>query len=374
MYNGGAAPYPEKTVWSALVVKVSLVLRAVRRRRYPLLGTVILALVTAAPVGIAGNEDPVTPVAVASTDRVEEPVVLQGTAEPVPATPLTGITTGSVVEWLVKDGSVVQEGDALYREAKPGVFGLLGDLRLQEQAAVQELKNALEAPPPDFRAEQEYAARVAQWHGEAVSRFEAADSEGAAAIRTAEATLLRLRAFGDPEDALAYGAALEAGKLDHERRMNELGEAVSEATRLMDDANAALAWRRFEAQRRMAELHLAPAVLAAQIRKLESGIAHGKAPHGGVIRIRANRVPQGAQEAERVVGELQAPGFVLVAPAGSAPPELIVGASVHIGGSEFACEETELVPETSTVRCLIPGVETVAPGAKGELRLAAGGE
>lgn len=349
------------------------VLRAARRRRNPILGAVILALATAAPVGIAGNEDPVTdPVAVVSSKKQAEPVVLQGTVEPVPATPLTGITSGFVLEWLVKDGALVKEGDALYRELRPGASRELADLRAREQAAALELKNAEQAPPPDFRAEQDAADRAAAAHAEAVRSLQAAEAEGTAVIKTAEDTLLKLQAFGDPKDVRAYAAALQLGKLHHQTRMSELGAKVTEASRLMDDANSALAWKRYETQKRMAELQRAPGVLAAEIRRLESGIAQGRALHDGVIRIRANRVPEGAQEAERVVGELLAPGFVLAAPAGSRLPDLMVGASALVAGSEFACERTELVSETSTVRCLVPGVETVAAGTEGELRLPAG--
>jgi hypothetical protein len=346
---------------------------AVRRRRYPILGAVILALATAAPVGIAGNDDPGSdPVPVAATREAAGPVVLRGTVEPVPATPLTGITSRSVVQWLVKDGALVKEGDALYREMKQGVSKQLDELRAREQAAALELKNAQQAPPPDFRPEEDAAARATEARAEAVRRLDAAEAEGAAGIRVAEQTLLRLQAFGDPVEARAYGAAVQLGKLHHQTRMNALRESVSEATLLMDNANAALAWKRYEAQRRMVELQRAPAILAAQIRQLESGIAQGRALHDGVVRIKANRVPDGASEIERVVGEIQAPGFELVAPApaGSGLPDLIVGASVRLDGSDFECERTELVPATSVVRCLIPGAANVAPGTEGELRLA----
>lgn len=336
-----------------------------------------MAMATAAPVGIAGNDDSGSdPVPVAATREPEGPVVLKGTVEPVPATPLTGITSRSVVQWMVKDGALVKEGDALYRELKQGVSKELNDLRAREQAAGLELKNAQQAPPPDFRAEEDAATRATEARAEAVRRLEAAEAEGAAGIRVAEQTLLRLQAFGDPAEARAYGAAVQLGKLHHQTRVNELRESVSEATFLMDNANAALAWKRYEAQRRMAHLQRAPALLAARIRQLESGIAQGRALHDGIVRIKANRVPDGASEIERVVGEIQAPAFELVAPvpADSGLPDLIVGASVRIGGSDFPCERTELVPETSVMRCLIPGAANVAPGTEGELRLPAGEE
>ncbi len=348
---------------------------AVRRRRYPILGAVILALATAAPVGIAGNDDPGSdPVPVAATREPEGPVVLQGTVEPVPPTPLTGIASRSVVQWLVKDGALVKEGDALYRELKQGVSKQLDELRAREQAAALELKNAEQAPPPDFRAEQDAATRATEARAEAMRSLETVEAEGAAGIRVAEQTLLRLQAFGDPVEARAYGAAVQLGKLHHQTRVNELRESVSETTLQMDNANAALAWKRFEAQRRMAELQRAPALLAAQIRQLESGIAQGRALHDGVLRIKANRVPDGATEIERVVGEIQPTGFELVAPVpkGSRLPDLIVGASVRFDGSDFGCERTEMVPETPVVRCLIPGAANVAPGTEGELRLAEG--
>jgi hypothetical protein len=358
-------------------VSIEHALKAVRRRRYPILGAVILALATAAPVGIAGNDDPRSdPVPVAATGEPAGPVVLRGAVEPLPATPLTGITSRSVVQWLVKDGALVKEGDALYRELKQGVSNQLDELRAREQAAALELKNAQQAPPPDFRAEQDAATRAAEARAEAVRRLEAAEAEGAAGIRLAEQTLLRLQAFGDPVEARAYGAAVQLGKLHHQTRMNTLRESVSQATLLMDNANAALAWKRFEAQRRMAELHRAPAMLAAQIRQLESGIAQGRALHDGVVRIKASRVPDGASEIERVVGEIQPPGFELVVPLpkDSRLPDLIVGASARFDGSDFNCERTEMVPETSVVRCLIPGAANVAPGTAGELRLAAAEE
>lgn len=353
-------------------MSIERALRAVRRRRYPILGAVILALATAAPVGIAGNDDP-DRVPAAATREAAGPVILRGTVEPVPATPLTGITSRSVVQWMVKDGALVKEGDALYRELKQGVSTQLDDLRAREQAAGLELKNAEQAPPPDFRAEQDAATGATEARAEAVRRLEAAEAEGAAVILTAEQNLLRLLAFGDPAEARAYGAAMELGKLYHQTRINELRNKVSEATRLMDNANAALAWKRYEAQRRMADLQRAPALLAAQIRQLESGIAHGRALHDGIVRIKANRVPDGATEIERVVGEIQVPGFELVAPvpADSRLTDPIVGASVRLDGSDFPCERTELVPETSVVRCLIPGAANVAAGAEGELRLAA---
>lgn len=375
MYKRRGAAYSGENVWPARLVSIKRVLQSAHRRRYPLLGAVILALATAAPVGIAGNDDD-APRPVAVTTKRAEPIVLKGTVQPVAATPLTGIASRSVVQWLVKDGASVKEGDALYRELKPGVSSQLDELRRREAAAGLELKNAQQAPPADYRAEEDAIARAAEARSEAVRRLEAAEAEGVASFKVAEQTLLRLQAFGDPADARAYRAAMELARLKHETRLEDLRNRLSETSRQVDNTNAALAWKRYEAQRRMVELQRAPAVLAAQIRQLESGIAAGRALHDGVVRIKANRVPDGASEVERVVGEIQPPGFELVAPVpdGARLPDLIVGGTVRLGGADHPCERTELVPEAKVVRCLIPAAQAVAAGTEGEIRLAAGEE
>lgn len=357
-------------------------LRAIRRRRYALVGGAILAVATAAPVGIAGNDDP-DPVPVASTRQRTETIVLAGTVETLPATPLTGLTQGALVQWLVKDGTMVKEGDVLYRELKPGVPQELDELRSREQKAVQDLKDAQQAPP-DYGAEEAAIAQAAQVHADAVRSLEVAEAEGAAAVRTAEAAVVQAMSFGDLAQVAAADWSLQLARQGHTSRVNALRAAVDEAAVQIDNTNAALAWKRFDDRRRIIDLQRAPGELAGQIRRVELGIVNGVAVHDGVIRIHSRRVPDGSQSAELVVGEIQPPGLVMVAAvrvSRSRLPDLMVGASALIGGSERPCDGAELVAGPASaeasglvVRCPLPGDPGLAVGATGELRLVSGGD
>ncbi|CAN5856998.1 hypothetical protein BH23ACT12_BH23ACT12_22670 [soil metagenome] len=359
-------------------------LRAVRRRRYALLGAVILATASAAPVGIASNDDPENDsVPVASTSQRRQTIVLPGVVEALPATLLTGLTPGSSLQWLVKDGAQVTEGQALYRELRPGVANEFDDLRRQAQAANQALKDAQQTPP-DYRAEEAAIAFATQASVDAATNLEAAEAEGAAAIRAAEAALVQALTFGDQMRISVAGGALQRARSNHSSRVEQLRARANEATLQLDNANAALAWNRFEAQRRMIDLQRAPGMLAAQIRRVESGIAEGVAVHDGAVRILARRVPDGREAAELVVGDILPPGLVMAAAAGVRRfrlPDLPDGASAWIGWSEFPCDETELSSEPSPppeegsrlmLRCRLPGAANVAVGTQGELRLTAG--
>ncbi len=358
-------------------------LRAVRRRRFAILGAAILAVTTAAPVGIAGNDDPgADPVPVASTRQRTETIVLAGRVEALPATPLMGLTQKAVVQWLVKDGAVVKEGEVLYRELKPGVPQDLDELRSREQKAVQDLKDA-QAAPPDYRPEEAAIAQATQVHSDAVRSLEVAEAEGAGAIRSAEAAVVQALTFGDHAQVAMASTSLHQVKLRHTSRVNALREAVDQAALQMDNANAALAWKQFEERRRIIELQRAPGELAAQIRRAELSIAQGVAVHDGVIRIHSRRVPDGSQAAELVVGEIRPPGLVMVAAVGVARsrlPDLMAGASARIGDSELPCDGAELAaapdsgePSGLLVRCPLPAHPGVSVGTTGELRLVSGG-
>lgn len=283
-----------------------------------------------------------------------------------------------MVQWLVKDGTKVKEGDALYRELGAGVSKELDALRRQEEAAKLELQNAEKAPPPDFRPEEDAVARAAQARAEAVRRVEAAEAEAAAEIRAGEAAVTRALSGGDFVQIRAAANALNRLKANHTSRMSTLTSAVEPANRQLHDAAITLARKRYEAERRMTEIRQAPVLLAEQIRLLEAGIARGLAIHDGVIRIASNRVPDGGRAADRVVGQLQPSGRVLVAAVEGAGrtglPDLVVRATAIIDGSEHPCDATEMTRRGTgvVVRCTFHN-DAIAAGTKGQLRLASGG-
>ncbi|HEX2149601.1 MAG TPA: hypothetical protein VHI31_05435 [Actinomycetota bacterium] len=208
--------------------------------------------------------------------------------------------------------------------------------------------------------------------------MEVAEAEAAAEIRAGEAAVTRALSAGDFVQIRAAANALNRLKTNHTNRVNGLTSAVEPANRQLHDASIALAKKRYEAERRMTEIRQAPVLLAEQIRRLEAGIARGMAIHDGVVRIASNRVPDGGRAADRVVGQLQSSGRVLVAAVEAAGrprlPDLVVGATAIIDGSEHPCGATEMARRGTgvVVRCTFSS-DAIVPGTKGELRLAAGG-
>jgi hypothetical protein len=361
------------------------VLRVVRRRRKALLGAVIAVAITAATVVIVqsrentGSDDSAL---VAVTRRtLTTVVILQGAFETVPATPLTGLTPGSDVEWLVEDGEQVEEGDALYREMRVENPAELERLRKQEQQAIEELRRAEASPSPPSPspiADAEAVARATDERAEAVRRLEAVEAEGDSAVGAAEQRLTEARAQGTEEEIQAAVEARDAAVAERLNRSNEARVQVNAAT---DRLNEALAGRQAGpstgVQNRLPELRRAAAALTAAVRRAQSGIAQGTAEHGGVVRIDARKVPAGETAADRVIGRLEPPGLVMearVEPEQVAQlPEPISAAAVRLpdGPAEFSCDRTERAGGESDarVRCFLSAGPEVEDGREAEMRV-----
>lgn len=366
-------------------------LRVARHSRNAILAGCIAVLIAAATVlGVSrGGRGGTDSVPVPVTRRTLTTVVaLQGTVETLPGTPLTGLTSGSEVEWLVEDGAPVKTGDALYRELRVKDPAELENLRRQEKVAIEEVKKAEQAPTPTPSptptpvVAQDALARANEARAEAVRRLEAVEAEGDAAVAAAERRLADARAYGTEADIQAATEGLEGAVAERLGRVNEVRAQVNTAT---DEIERALAGRQPspipapDPQRRLAELRRAAADLTAKVRRAESGIAQGMAEQDGVVRIVTSRVPAGNTEADRVIGRLEPPGFVVSARVGPPEifqmPEVIGAAAVRLPGgpSEFACDRTkreEAEGNEAVVRCFLSPGPQLKAGQKAELQVA----
>lgn len=363
-------------------------LRVVRHRRKALLGALIAVAIAAATVVIVqsaentGSGD--QPLVAVTRRTLTTVVILQGAFDVVPATPLTGLTPGSEVEWLVEDGEQVDEGDPLYREMRVDNPAELERLRKQEQEAIEELRRAEASPPPPSPTpipDAGAVARATEERAEAVRRLEAVEAEGDAAVGAAEQRLTEARARGTEEEIQAAVQARDAAVTERLNRSNEVRVQINAAT---DRLNEALAGQpaapvpSAAPQSRLPELRRAAAALTAALRRASSGIAQGTAEHSGVVRIDARKVPAGETAADRVIGRLQPPGLVMEARVEpdqlTQLPDPISAAAVRLpdGPSEFACDRTEREGGESDarVRCFLSAGPEVEDGQEAELRVA----
>lgn len=378
-------------IWQ--VTRVVRALRVVRHSRKGLLAAVIaIAIAAATFVIVRSTEDTGSdeqPLVAVTRRTLTTVVILQGSFDTVAATPLTGLTPGSEVEWLVEDGELVAEGDPLYKEMRVDDPAELEKLRKQEQQAIEEVKKAEASPTPPApiptpSADAAAVARATEERAEAVRRLEAVEAEGDTAVRAAEDRLTEARAQGTDAEIQAAVEARDAAVTERLNRSNEVRVQINAAT---DRLNEALAGQpaaspqptaSTEAQRRLAELRRAAAALTAAVRRAQSGIAQGTAEHSGVVRIDARRVPEGDTAADRVIGRLEPPGLVMEARVEPGQvtqlPDPISAAVVRMsdGPSEFACDRTERVGGESEarIRCFLSAGPEVEDGQEAELRVA----
>lgn len=375
------------------MTRVGRALRVVRHSRKGLLGAVIVVAIASAGFVILRSTEEAGPAdqpLVAVTRRtLTTVIILHGAFDTVPATPLTGLTPGSEVEWLVEDGEQVDEGDPLYKEMRVDNPAELERLRKQEQQAIEEVKKAEASPPPPSptpspSVDAGAVARASEERAEAVRRLEAVEAEGDAAVRAAEDRLSEARAQGTEAEIQAAVEARDSAITERLNRSNEVRVQINAATERLNEALAGQPaagpqpTASTEAQRRLAELRRAAAALTAAVRRAGSGIAQGTAEHSGFVRIDASKVPAGDTAADRVIGRLEPPGLTLearVEPEQVAQlPDPISAAAVRLpeGPSEFACDRTERVDGGSEdrVRCFLSSGPEVEDGREAELRVA----
>lgn len=338
---------------------------ATRKRKFLLLGGGIALVVIVAALLLFGGGDGddglaavgLEPVPVEVTKQpFSSTIVLQGVIDTVPATPLTGVTAGSEVQWLIADGARVKQGDPLYRELGADDSTSLEELRRQQQQAATELGFVQQGTALEVGQAQGAIARANEARAEAAGRLEAAAAEGDAAVAAAEQALaeIRSREGVTEEEVRAAEEEVDAARAQRTGATNEAFAELNAANEQAQEASVGLTRSRIEAQRQLAEVRLASEDLAAKVRRAQSGVRDAVAQHDGVVRIRAGRVPEGDRSADRVVGELEPPGFVLSADVDPILlyqlPDPIGKATVSItrGPPEFACDKTELATVQAT--------------------------
>jgi multidrug efflux pump subunit AcrA (membrane-fusion protein) len=345
--------------------RLSRALLATRKRKFLLLGGGIALLVVVAAVLLFGGGDGDDGLAAAGlepvpVEAVKQPfsstIVLQGVIDTVPATPLTGVTAGSEVRWLVPDGARVKQGDPLYRELGADDSTSLEELRRQQQQAATELGFVQQGTALEVGEAQGAIARANEARTEAGRRLEAAGAEGDAAVAAAEQALAetRSREGVTDEEVRAAEEEVDAAHAQRTAGVNEARGELNAANEQVTEAAVGLTRSRIDAQRQLAEVRQASEDLAAKVRRAQSGVRDAAAQHDGVVRIRAGRVPEGDRAADRIVGELEPPGFVLSADVDPILlyqlPDPIGKATVNItrGPPEFACDKTELATVEAT--------------------------
>jgi hypothetical protein len=362
--------------------------RATRRRRNGLLSAGIAIAFVASGVALvqsreSGQEATDTPNLVAATKQpLASTLFLPGAIDTVPATPLTGQTAGSKIEWLVEDGAVVRRGEPLFRELGPLDPAVLNDLRRRQEKAAADLAAAQQAASADTTKAQESLDRATEARADAVRRLEVAEQDRGAIV-AAETALADSRARGEEESIRTATNALDAANAAWLETVNRIRGEINTATDQMDGALAELARLRVDTEPRVAEAKRVADDLSAQLNRNQSGNREAVAAHEGVVSIRTDRVPEG----ERVIGELQPPRHILVVDIDPELlyklPESVDEASVAVtGGPKFDCDGLELATVGAEgedaegseviVRCLVPDNQRVFAKSKGELRVVIG--
>jgi hypothetical protein len=362
--------------------------RATRRRRNGLLSAGIAIAFVASGVALVQSRESApqsadTPNLVAATKQpLASTLFLPGAIDTVPATPLTGQTPGSKIEWLVEDGAVVRRGEPLFRELGPLDPAVLSDLRRRQERAAADLAAAQQAASADTTKAQESLDRATEARADAVRRLEVAEQDRGAIV-AAETALADSRARGEEESIRTATNALDAANAAWLETVNRIRGEINTATDQMDGALAELARLRVDTEPRVAEAKRVADDLSAQLNRNQSGNREAVAAHEGVVSIRTDRVPEG----ERVIGELQPPRHILVVDIDPELlyklPESVDEASVAVtGGPKFDCDGLELATVGAEgedvqgseviVRCLVPDNQRVFAKSKGELRVVIG--
>ncbi len=359
--------------------------RPYSRRRPALIGAgIAIVVVTAGALLFEAGErgDPVSravePDRVAATRQpFTKSFTLEGAIEKAPSTALVGAVPGSEVQWLVSNGASVLVGDRLFRELGADGSVPLKELLNQHKQAAAELASALQAPSAEDPRAREALNRADAARLEAFGHLEEARSYRDAVVGAAEAGLADARASGSEEEIRVATEALAAAGAESAVGVNgwqaEFDRTTAEVVRL----TAALAGPGSEAGGRVATLRQKADGLAARVRKAQAGAQDYRSGLDGVVTIRTAAVPAGQRAFDRVVGELQPPGFVMAAPIdqdlADQLPEKLEHAFVSLAGEGlFACDRTEPAASPGdevVVNCYIPAGQEVAEGQEGELKV-----
>lgn len=352
------------------------------RRRLPVVA--IIAIVVMAAVALLidpGGQAPqvAEPVPVSATRQpFTKSLTLAGVVENAPATSLSGISPGSEIQWLIPNGAEVVEGDRLFRELGADGSVSLKELIKQHQLATARLQAAERSPLADDPGRQELLARAnadlaqASTHlGEAIAYRDQVVGSARTALANARfsGTTEEIRAASD--ELRAAEAAAAVGVDGWQAEVNRIGVQVEELS-------AGASRPAGEAAERIATLKNEADELAARVRGAEAAGREVKAENDGVVEIFAAAVPVGEQPADRVVGEIQVPGFVFTAVVDGdlvdQLPEPVESATLRFEGrsERQACEMTVVVPAPAgrtLLRCVLAADQQFTEGQKGTLEI-----
>lgn len=348
------------------------------------MGVVIAIVVVAAavllidPGGPAGPQV-AEPVRVSATRQpFTKSLELAGVVENAPTLPLSGTSPGSEIQWLIPNGAGVVEGDRLFRELGADGAVPLKELVKQHQLAIARLQAAERSPLADDPRRQELLAQANADLTQATAHLGEAIAYRDQVVGAARAALADARFSGTPEeirvatDQLAAAEAAAAVGVDGwQAEVNRIGVQVEELT------SGALR-PESEAAARIATLKNEVDELAARVRRAEAAGREVKAQSDGLVEIFAAAVPGGEQPADRVIGEIQVPGFVFTAVIEGdlvdQLPEPIESAGVRLDGrsERQPCETTVRPPAPaggSLLRCVLAADQKFAEGQKGTLEI-----
>lgn len=343
-------------------------------RIFAQVGVGIAILVATAGVRTADKEVPeagLGPVAVAATRQpFTSTIALEGVIEKVPSTVLRGASPGSEVQWLVPNGARVLEGDKLFRELGADGAVPLKELLRQQQKTDAELlvleKTASVGPGPQ-RDALTLAQRV---RNEALDRYKAIQASADAVLNAARVALAQANFRGTAAEIQKARKTLSDVETVRTTLLNGVRAEVDAANLQVQEANAVLNKSRAEAESKLAPLRRASADLAARVQRAQARAREVTARHDGVLTVVAVVVPVGKAAADRVVGELEAEGFVLTGNVDpSRLPNPVEKAFIRLAGvgQDIACSRTEL--QEAALSCFVPDGRNVAAGVKGVLQV-----
>ncbi len=297
-------------------------------------------------------------------------IALEGVIDKVPSTVLRGTSPGSEVQWLVPNGARVLEGDKLYRELGADGSVPLKELLRQQQKTDAELlvleKTASVGPGP-LRDALTLAQGVRK---EAVERFKAIQASADAVVNAARVALIQANLRESETEILRARKTLSDVESARTALLNGVRAEVEAANLQVQQSNAVLNKSRAEAEPKLAPLRQASADLAARVQRAQARAREVTARHDGVLTVLAVLVPVGKAAADRVVGELEAEGFVLTSSVDPGRlPNPVEKAFIRLAGGaqDIACARTELTE--AALRCFVPAGRSVVAGLKGELQV-----